>query len=65
MPELVKESVAEVAAVWRIGQQLWRRDFAAVHEAVRGFDWSAEVRDLVLAFSGKVFEKLDLCYFFL
>ncbi|KAK9134441.1 hypothetical protein Syun_013771 [Stephania yunnanensis] len=57
MPGVVKESAAEVAAVWRIGQQLWLRDYAAVHEAVRGFDWSAEVRDLVLAFSGKLYTK--------
>ncbi|KAK9111206.1 hypothetical protein Scep_018725 [Stephania cephalantha] len=57
MPGVVKESVAEVAAIWRIGQQLWLRDYAAVHEAVRGFDWSAEVRDLVLAFSGKLYTK--------
>ncbi|KAK9110519.1 hypothetical protein Sjap_018579 [Stephania japonica] len=51
IPGGVKESRPEVAAVWRIGQQLWLRDYAAVHEAVRGFDWSAELRDLVVAFS--------------
>ncbi|XP_048594547.1 COP9 signalosome complex subunit 8-like [Brassica napus] len=51
IPASVKESKPEVAAAWRIGQKLWTRDYAGVHEAIRGFDWSQDAKDMVAAFS--------------
>ncbi|XP_015580115.1 COP9 signalosome complex subunit 8 [Ricinus communis] len=51
IPSAVKENQPEVVATWRIGQRLWTRDYAGVHEALRGFDWSQETRVLVAAFS--------------
>ncbi|KAJ9158666.1 hypothetical protein P3X46_024230 [Hevea brasiliensis] len=51
IPSAVKENQPEVVAAWRIGQKLWTRDYAGVHEAIRGFDWSQETRVLVAAFS--------------
>ncbi|KAF8405929.1 hypothetical protein HHK36_008007 [Tetracentron sinense] len=45
IPSSIKESQPEVLAAWRIGQRLWMRDYAGVHEALRGFDWSLEVQD--------------------
>lgn len=53
IPSAVKENQPEVVAVWRIGQKLWTRDYAGVHEAIRSFDWSQETRALVAAFSGE------------
>jgi len=53
IPSSIKESQPEVTAVWKIGQKLWLRDYAGVHEAIRGFDWSQDVQGLVAAFSGK------------
>ncbi|KAH1228887.1 COP9 signalosome complex subunit 8 [Glycine max] len=47
----IKESQPEVTAVWKIGQKLWLRDYARVHEAIRGFDWTQELQALVAAFS--------------
>jgi len=58
IPSSIKESQPEVAAVWKIGQKLWLRDYAGVHEAIRGFDWSQDVQGLVAAFSGKTLKKL-------
>lgn len=52
IPSSIKETSPELVAVWKIGQRLWMRDYAGVHEAIRGFNWSQEVRDLVAAFSG-------------
>ncbi|KAF8405916.1 hypothetical protein HHK36_007994 [Tetracentron sinense] len=46
IPSSIKESQPEVLAAWRIGQRLWMRDYAGVHEALRGFDWSLEVQEL-------------------
>ncbi|KAG5000583.1 hypothetical protein AAZX31_08G181700 [Glycine max] len=51
IPSSIKESQPEVTAVWKIGQKLWLRDYAGVHEAIRGFDWTQELQTLVAAFS--------------
>lgn len=52
IPPAAKEARPEIVAVWRIGQRLWTRNYAGVHEAVRGFDWGADIVDFVNAFSG-------------
>ncbi|KAG5525925.1 hypothetical protein RHGRI_032280 [Rhododendron griersonianum] len=66
IPSSIKETSPELVAVWKIGQLLWMRDYAGVHEAIRGFNWSQEVRDLVAAFSDlytkKMFELLLSAY---
>ncbi|KAI8532207.1 hypothetical protein RHMOL_Rhmol11G0195000 [Rhododendron molle] len=66
IPSSIKETSPELVAVWKIGQRLWMRDYAGVHEAIRGFNWSQEVRDLVTAFSDlytkKMFELLLSAY---
>ncbi|KAG5400466.1 hypothetical protein IGI04_015073 [Brassica rapa subsp. trilocularis] len=51
IPTSVKESKPEVVTAWRIGQRLWTRDYAGVYEAIRGYDWSPEAKDMVAAFS--------------
>lgn len=52
MPMENKESSPEVVAVWKIGKCLWNRDFSGVYEAIREFEWSAEIAGMVTAFSG-------------
>ncbi|KAF5943763.1 hypothetical protein HYC85_017840 [Camellia sinensis] len=47
----VKETQPELVVVWKIGLRLWMQDHASVHEAIRGFNWSQETRDLVASFS--------------
>nr|GMD92866.1 COP9 signalosome complex subunit 8 [Ipomoea batatas] len=54
IPAAIKEGRPELVAVWKIGQKLWTRDYAGVHEALRDYEWSPEVRDIVLSFSGKL-----------
>ncbi|AES63354.1 COP9 signalosome complex subunit 8 [Medicago truncatula] len=51
IPSSIKESNPEVNAVWKIGQQLWLRNYGGVHEAVRGFEWSPELQCFISAFS--------------
>ncbi|KAI3990616.1 hypothetical protein MKX01_022916 [Papaver californicum] len=51
IPSNVKENQLEVVAAWKIGQKLWLRDYAAVYEAVCGFNWSPEAQGLVNSFS--------------
>ncbi|KAL7227832.1 hypothetical protein ACSBR1_022669 [Camellia fascicularis] len=58
IPSSVKESRPELVAVWKIGQRLWMRDHAGVHEAIRGFNWCQETRDLVASFSDVYTKKM-------
>ncbi|KAJ8756186.1 hypothetical protein K2173_024733 [Erythroxylum novogranatense] len=51
IPVSVKENRQELVAVWKIGQRLWTRDYAGVHEAINGFDWSQDTKIVVTAFS--------------
>ena len=60
IPPAIKERQPEVGAAWKIGQRLWTRDYAAVHEAIRGFEWSQEAQCIVAAFSGKYFHLASL-----
>ncbi|KAG6483434.1 hypothetical protein ZIOFF_060081 [Zingiber officinale] len=58
MPMENKESSPEVVAVWKIGKNLWNRDYSRVYEAIREFEWSAELAGMVAAFSEKYTEKM-------
>ncbi|PIA41166.1 hypothetical protein AQUCO_02300160v1 [Aquilegia coerulea] len=66
IPSVVKEKQPEVVAVWKIGQQLWMRNYSGVHEAIRGFDWSPQTQGLITAFSelytNKMFHLLLSAY---
>ncbi|WOK97343.1 COP9 signalosome complex subunit 8 [Canna indica] len=66
IPQGIKESRPELVASWKIGQCLWTRDYAGVFDAIRGFEWSPEVVDLVTAFSEnytkKMFQLLNSAY---
>lgn len=54
VPRVVKENRPEVGAAWKIGQRLWTRDYAGVHEAIREFNGSPEAQAFVDSFSGKL-----------
>ncbi|CAI9103930.1 OLC1v1002526C1 [Oldenlandia corymbosa var. corymbosa] len=51
IPVTVKESRPEVVAAWKIGQNLWTKDYAGVHQAIREYNWSPEVQGIVTSFS--------------
>ncbi|CAA3031501.1 COP9 signalosome complex subunit 8 [Olea europaea subsp. europaea] len=58
IPLAVKESQPEVLAAWKIGQKLWTRDYAGVHEAIREFNWSPEAQGSVTSFSELYTERM-------
>ncbi|KAL8150729.1 hypothetical protein V2J09_020537 [Rumex salicifolius] len=66
MPAAVKESQPEVVAAWRIGQNLWTRNYAGVYEAIRSFNWSPEAQAIVSSFADlyrrKMFQLLLSAY---
>ncbi|XP_062077244.1 COP9 signalosome complex subunit 8 [Humulus lupulus] len=66
IPAAIKDNQPELLAAWEIGQKLWMRDYAGVHEAIHGYDWSQQVQGLVAAFSElytkKMFQLLQSAY---
>nr|CAB3497086.1 unnamed protein product [Digitaria exilis] len=50
LPQEVKDARPELAAVWRIGQCLWNRDYAGVYTASQGFEWGPELAEFITAF---------------
>jgi hypothetical protein len=54
LPQEVKDTRPELAAVWRIGQCLWNRDYAGVNTAAQGFEWGPDLADFITAFLGIV-----------
>ncbi|CAH9074669.1 unnamed protein product [Cuscuta epithymum] len=57
-PAEIKVNRPEMAAVWKIGQKLWKRDYAGVHEALRAHDWSPEVREIVVSIADRYTKKM-------
>ncbi|KAK4339964.1 hypothetical protein RND71_041426 [Anisodus tanguticus] len=66
IPAAIKEARPEVVAVWKIGQKLWTRDYAGVHEAIREYSCSTEVQPIVASFAElykkRMFELLLSAY---
>lgn len=57
-PVEIKESRPELVAAWKIGQKLWTKDYAGVHEALSGYDWSQEVREIVASIADRYTKKM-------
>ncbi|CAI7780758.1 unnamed protein product [Closterium sp. NIES-54] len=49
IPASVKDGNAELAATWRVGQAMWKRDSQDVYEALKVFVWSPAVQPMVAA----------------
>nr|CAB3502035.1 unnamed protein product [Digitaria exilis] len=66
LPQEVKDARPELAAVWRIGQCLWNRDYAGVYTASQGFEWGPELADFITAFlesyRQRIFQLLTSAY---
>ncbi|KAG8037905.1 hypothetical protein GUJ93_ZPchr0025g2905 [Zizania palustris] len=65
-PQEAKDARPELAAVWRIGQCLWIRDYAGVYTTAQGFEWGPEMADFVTAFleiyRKRIFQLLTSAY---
>ncbi|CAL5027503.1 unnamed protein product [Urochloa decumbens] len=66
LPQEVKDARPELAAVWRIGQCLWNRDYAGVYTAAQGFEWGPDLSDFITAFlesyRKRIFQLLTSAY---
>ncbi len=48
----LKNPKSEFAAIWKIGQAMWKKDYAGVYSAVVGFTWSEPYATLVKILTG-------------
>jgi COP9 signalosome complex subunit 8 len=66
LPQEVKGARPELAAIWRIGQCLWNRDYAGVYTAAQGFEWGPDIADFIAAFlesyRQRIFQLLTSAY---
>ncbi|CAM0904652.1 unnamed protein product [Alopecurus aequalis] len=66
VPQEVKDAHPELAAVWKIGQCLWNRDYAGVYTTAQEFEWGPEIADFVAGFlesyRKRIFELLTSAY---
>lgn len=66
VPQAVKDAHPELAAVWKIGQCLWNRDYPGVYSTAQGFEWSPEIAHFVAGFlesyRKRIFELLTSAY---
>ncbi|XP_066346758.1 COP9 signalosome complex subunit 8-like [Miscanthus floridulus] len=65
LPQEVKDTRPEFAAVWRTGQCLWNRDYAGVNTAAQGFEWGPDLADFitaVLELQQRIFKLLTSAY---
>ncbi|AQK43691.1 COP9 signalosome complex subunit 8-like [Zea mays] len=66
LPQEVKDTRPELAAVWRIGQCLWNRDYAGVNTAAQGFEWGPDLTEFITAFlesyRQRIFKLLTSAY---
>ncbi|CAI6001212.1 unnamed protein product [Closterium sp. NIES-64] len=53
IPASVKDGNAELAATWRVGQAMWKRDSQDVYDALKAFHWSPIVRPMVAALTDR------------
>jgi COP9 signalosome, subunit CSN8. len=49
----VKNSHAELAFIWKVGQKMWQRDFPGVYTALNA-DWSENVGHIMQALLGEL-----------
>ncbi|RLM64775.1 COP9 signalosome complex subunit 8 [Panicum miliaceum] len=66
LPQEVKDARPELAAVWRVGQCLWNRDYAGVYTAAQGFEWGPDLAEFITAFlesyRKRIFQLLTSAY---
>ncbi|XP_041976601.1 COP9 signalosome complex subunit 8 [Aricia agestis] len=54
IPQNVSTSNPEIAAIWAIGQKLWKKDFPGTYQALKGYNWTEPVAPIIEALEEKV-----------
>ncbi|MGH0163174.1 UNVERIFIED_CONTAM: hypothetical protein FKN15_047332 [Acipenser sinensis] len=52
IPQAVKTSNMELAAIWAVGQRIWQRDFPGIYTAIAAHQWSECIQPVMEALQG-------------
>ncbi|KAK6485250.1 COP9 signalosome complex subunit 8 isoform X1 [Huso huso] len=54
IPQAVKTSNMELAAIWAVGQRIWQRDFPGIYTAIAAHQWSECIQPVMEALQAPV-----------
>ncbi|MGH0137718.1 UNVERIFIED_CONTAM: hypothetical protein FKN15_064614 [Acipenser sinensis] len=54
IPQAVKTSNMELAAIWAVGQRIWQRDFPGIYTAIAAHQWSECIQPVMEALQGTI-----------
>ncbi|KAJ2953679.1 hypothetical protein O0L34_g1296 [Tuta absoluta] len=57
IPQNITGSNPEIAAIWAIGQKLWKKDLAGTYQALAAYNWTEPVASIITALEEKVRER--------
>ncbi|MGH0123971.1 UNVERIFIED_CONTAM: hypothetical protein FKN15_009483 [Acipenser sinensis] len=49
IPQAIKTSNMELAAIWAVGQRIWQRDFPGIYTAIAAHQWSECIQPVMEA----------------
>jgi len=53
IPKKIKDTDAELAAVWGIGKQMWKKNYPEIYAAVQAYNWAPINAQLIQNLVGK------------
>lgn len=61
IPQNITSSNPEIAAIWTVGQKLWKKDLPGTYHSLAAFNWTEPVVSIIRALEGKII--IDKCTF--
>ncbi|CAK1603068.1 unnamed protein product [Parnassius mnemosyne] len=57
IPQNITSSNPEIAAIWAIGQKLWKKDLAGTYQTIAAYTWTEPIANIIKALEEKVRER--------
>ncbi|XP_068621468.1 COP9 signalosome complex subunit 8 [Battus philenor] len=57
IPQNIVSSNPEIAAIWVIGQKLWKKDLAGTYQALTAYNWTEPIANIIRALEERVRER--------
>lgn len=55
IPPSITSSNPEIAAIWAVGQKLWKKDLAGTYQALAAYNWTEPVANIIRALEGNCY----------
>ncbi|XP_053606244.1 COP9 signalosome complex subunit 8 [Plodia interpunctella] len=57
IPPNITGSNPEIAAIWAVGQKLWKKDLAGTYQALTAYTWTEPVANIIRALEEKIRDR--------